>query len=111
LISSDSTHHRETDMARKKKVHIEMTPAVKLAADLLKLADKCNRYLAPKYDSAGLRAPLNAARESLSAAASLAQSLPEGWKSGKPLSVAQIEKKKKLLAKLKAELAAVEPQA
>ena len=95
----------------KKRVQVQMSPAVKFAADLLKQAEKCNRFLAVKYDSANVRAQVNAARESLSAAAALAQELPETWKPGKPkkpMTEAQIAKLKAKAVKLAAQIAEAE---
>jgi hypothetical protein len=95
----------------KKRVQNVSSPAVKLAGDLLKLSEKCNRFLAVKYDSANVRVQVNAARESLSAAAALAQELPETWKPGKPkkaLTEAQIVKLKAKAAKLAEQIAEAE---
>jgi len=97
----------------KRRIQVVMTPATKLAADLNKLAEKINKFLAPKYDSASIRQYLNDARGQIGMAATQAGQLPETWKPGKakkPLTTAQLTKLKERAAKLAEKIAEAEAQ-
>jgi hypothetical protein len=90
-----------------------MTPAVKFAADLNRLAERINRYLATKYDSANVRSYLNDARSQIGMAAAAVGQLPETWKAGrakKVLSPDAIKKMKEKAAKLLERAAEAEAQ-
>lgn len=95
-------------MARKKKVHVEMSPATKFSTDLMKLAERINKYLNPKYDSANVRGYLNDARSQITMAATTVGQLAETWKPGrakKPLSAEQLKKLEAKAAKLAEQIA------
>jgi len=98
----------------KRRIQVVMTPATKLAADLMKLAERINKKLSPKFDSANIRTYLNDAREQITMAATQVGQLPETWKPGKArktLSADALKKAKDRLAKLQAQIAEAEAQA
>jgi hypothetical protein len=95
----------------KKKIKIEMAPRDRLATRLLKLATQATRLLSPRYDTADVHDFLQSARESLANAGAQVNMLPDDWQPGKPkakITDAQLAKKKARLAKLQAEIEALE---
>ena len=98
----------------KRRIQVQMTAAIKFSADLNKIAERINRYLAPKYDSANVRAYLNDARSQIGMAAAAVGQLPETWKAGrakKTLTPEAIKKMKEKAAKLLERAAEAEAQA
>jgi uncharacterized protein YigA (DUF484 family) len=95
----------------RKKSKIEIAPRDHLAARLLKLATATTRLLSPRYDTAEVHDLVQSAREALANAGAQVNLLPDDWKPGAPkpkITAAQLEKKKARLAKLQAELEALE---
>jgi hypothetical protein len=95
----------------KKKIKVEMAPREHLATRLLKLATQATKLLAPRYDTAEVHDLVQSARESLANAGAQVNMLPDDWQPGTPkpkITAAQLEKKKARLAKLQAEIEALE---